>query len=597
MVDSRAAIEEIRNRLGIIEVVSEYVSIKRAGKSYKGCCPFHSEKTPSFTVSEEFQTWHCFGCGEHGDIFSFLMKAENLTFGEALERLAKRAGVEIERSKNRQTSRKELLASINSLASGYYFELLRRTPAALEYLRSRGLADATIEQFRLGYAAPAWDGLVRYLAKKSVNLKDAEEAGLIINGDRGYYDRYRHRITFPILDIQERIIGFGGRALGDDQVKYLNSPETPLFSKTRSLYGLNLARKKISEVGIAIVVEGYMDVISSHQAGFPNCIGTLGTALTEDHVKVLQRYTSKVVLAYDGDSAGIKAAVRGAAMFNEDECDVRIARLPGGDDPDSILRSGRVADFDRAISGAPAVTDYKLAVIEERHDLSSIDGRTAMLKEAVRVVAHVPASIERERLIRSLARHHPNYESGTTHAEDHIRDDVNALIRRIQSGDKAKSAIPAGAQVKSLTALDKAENAVLKVILTNGPGMQFALESLTPEDFSGETRPKAARILFEKFRDKKGIYLSEILGSVDENVGRYLSALAMQDDGPPVTEQTIRDHVGFIKNKLKKKRTSDVLAAHLRDGKIDPDSWSSGEMSKEYREFLRKTGRLPSLDE
>jgi DNA primase len=401
VADSRFAIEEIRNRVSVLEVISGYVTLQRSGKNYKGLCPFHAEKTPSFNVSEEFHTWHCFGCGEHGDVFSFLMKIENLTFPEVLERLAQKAGVQLESFRPRETSRRELLARINSLAAGYYSELLRRTPVALEYLRGRGLADQTIEQFRLGYAPAVWDGLLKYLGKKSISPGDAAQAGLVLRNDAGdYYDRFRHRIIFPILDIQERIIAFGGRTLAEDQVKYLNSPETPLFSKNRSLYALNLARKSISDAGSAVVVEGYTDAIAAHQSGFTNTVATLGTALTLEHIRVLSRYTKKVVLAYDSDSAGMAAALRGASMFIEAESDVRIARLPGGDDPDSLLRKGKVAEFDAAISGALPITYYNLALLREKHDLSTPAGRTSFLKEAVRILAEAPTFIEREQYIK-----------------------------------------------------------------------------------------------------------------------------------------------------------------------------------------------------
>lgn len=587
--------EEIRQRVGILDVVSEYVSLKRAGKSSKGLCPFHSEKTPSFTVSEEFQTWHCFGCGEHGDVFAFLMKIENLTFPEALERLAKRAGVELERFESRRTSRKELLSRINSLAAAYYSELLKQTPAALDYLRSRGLADQTIQQFRLGYAAPAWDGFVGHVTKKDIRPNDAVQAGLVIRSDRGsYYDRFRNRIIFPIFDIQERVIGFGGRALGDEEPKYVNSPETPLFSKTRSLYALNLARKSIAENGHAIIVEGYTDAIAAHQAGFSNCAATLGTALTLDHIRVLSRYAKRVVLAYDADSAGMTAALRGAAMFDEAECDVRIARLPGGDDPDSLLSKGRVSEFEAAMSEALPIVDYKLAILREQYDLSDPAGRATMLKHAVRLLADVPAAIEREKYIRGLARYHPNFESGTTRAEEHIRRDVELFAKR-RSGTGRK--LSADGVPKPTTALERAERSVLSILIRGEAGAETIVGSLAPEDFSNETGRAAAVLLFDMFQEKKGIYLPDLLEIADENLGRYLSELAMRDEGPPVDEKALQDYVALIENaKTKKLRTSDVLAPYLKQGVIDSSEGPHGQTIEELEAFLRKSGKLPGDD-
>ena len=597
MADSRDAKEEIRHRISVIDVVSEYVALKRSGKSHKGLCPFHTEKTPSFTVSEEFQSWHCFGCGEHGDVFSFLMKIENLTFSEALERLAKRAGIELERTQSHQTGQKERLSKLNSLAAAYYTGLLKQTPVAMEYLRSRGLADQTIEEFKLGYAAPAWDGLLRFLTNKNVSLSDAAQAGLIIRreGGEGYYDRFRHRIVFPILDIQERVIAFGGRAMGDEQPKYLNSPETPLFRKTWSLYGLNLARKVISDKSCAVVVEGYMDVITAHQAGFSNTVATLGTALTIEHISVLSRYTNKVVLAYDADSAGMTAALRGAAMFSDTECDVKIARLPSGDDPDSLLRKGRISEFEAAVAEALPIVDYKLTVLREQHELSDPVARAAMLKEAVRILAEVPTNAERERHIKGLTRWHPNYESGTTRAEDHIRADVERLIQRRSASGGGKSA---GESIqKPNTALGKAEISVLRALIRGEEGAVTIIDSLTPEDFTSEISHASAQHVFEMFKEKQGIYLPDLLEITDENVGRFLSGIAVSDEGPPISGQALQDCINLIKNsKQKRLRTSDVLAPYIKQGIIDASDAPREGTIEELEAFLRKSGKLPGGD-
>jgi DNA primase len=587
--NSREAIkEEIRQRINIVDVVSEYVALKHGGKSFKGLCPFHAEKTPSFTVSEEFQSWHCFGCSEHGDVFSFLMKIENLTFAEALERLAKRAGVELERFEGQQVSRKDQLAKVNTLAAAYYTALLKRSSAALDYLRERGLADQTIEQFHLGFAAPAWDGLLRYLTERRVDLNVAAEAGLIIKNDRGgFYDRFRQRIVFPILDIQERIIGFGGRALGEEQPKYLNSPETPLFSKTRSLYGLNLARKSISDGEFAIVVEGYMDVIAVHQAGFSNCVATLGTALTLEHIGVLSRYTKKVVLSYDADSAGMNAALKGAAMFDEAECDVRIVRLPRGDDPDSLLRKGQVSEFAAAISGALPIVDYKLRILREKYDLSDPAGRASMLKEAVHLLADLRTGVERDKFIVRLAKYHPNFESGTTRAEDVIRRDVEQLIQRRRGDRTALGAVRAG------SGLDKVERIVLGLVIRGGAEADAISQSLTADDFSSDQTRAAAQSVFGMFARKRGIYLPELLENSDAVLSRFLSEIAMQDDKEPVNETVLQDYLSKIKNsRLKRTRTSSVLSPYMVSGRIDPDKFH-GEHPQEYEEFLKKSGKKP----
>lgn len=596
MADSRNAIEQIRQRINIIDVVSDYVAIKRAGKSSKGLCPFHSEKTPSFTVSEEFQTWHCFGCGEHGDVFSFLMKVENLTFAEVLERLAKRAGVVLEAQGSRQPSSKDVIGKTNLLALTYFRGILKKSRPALEYLEKRGLTEETVEKFQLGCAAPEWDGLANYLTGKRVGLDKAALAGLVIKNDRGgYYDRFRNRVIFPIFDIQERVIAFGGRTLGDDQAKYLNSPETPLFSKNRSLYGMNFARKSISEIGYVIVVEGYTDVMMTHQAGFTNCVATLGTALTVEHIGVLSRYTNKIVLAYDSDSAGMKAALRGAAMFDEADCLVRIARLPAGDDPDSLLRKGKVEEFRSAIRGALPIVAYKLALIQEAHDLGKPGGRQAMLREAVKVLSEVSSSLEREKYIKTLAGYHPNFGSGTTRAEDHIRNDVDTLIRRRQGIDSqtANKRVP-----RPSSAVEKAERIVLRVLIEGGEDADIVRESLDADAFSSEISRRAARAIFEMLKKNISVNLPELLGESDAETGKYISELAMREDAPPISEEAVRDCISLLKkNNIRKKRTPDILAPYMKDGIINPSDWTEESTAEDYEAFLRESGKRRKADE
>lgn len=596
MVDSRDAVEEIRGRINILDVISEYVSLKRAGKSFKGLCPFHAEKTPSFNVSEEFQSWHCFGCDEHGDVFSFLMKIENLTFAEALERLAKKTGVELQRSKDRQTSRRELLSRINGLAAAYYAALLKRNPAALEYLVGRGLAEETIEEFRLGYAAPGWDGLATYLAGKKVSEGDAALAGLLIKGDRGYYDRFRHRVVFPILDIQERVIGFGGRAIGDDQPKYLNSPETPLFSKTRALYGLNLARKKIAAEDAAVVVEGYMDVIAAHQAGFGHCVATLGTALTTEHTNILSRYTKRIVLAYDADGAGMKAALRSAAMFLEAEFDVRIARLPKGEDPDSMLRRGATAEFASALSDAQPIVDYRLGLLRESHDLSTPAGKASMLREIARILAEIPSTLQREEYIRSLAvgRFHPSWESGRIGEVD-IRREIEQILRRRGAGPHRAPRVEEDRkqpESEPEARIGSAERSILRALIHGSEYTAVLADSVSPEDFSTESGREAASALMGMIEEQGAVSVPELLAAVGGGAGKIISELAVDDEGPPLTEEWLRGCAEFVKKaRLKRLRTQDVMQPFIREGIIE--AGDSPEQTRErLRAYLKESGKL-----
>ncbi|MBV9849213.1 MAG: DNA primase [Armatimonadetes bacterium] len=418
----RSDIDEVRRRTDLVSVVEKYVTLKRAGKGLTGLCPFHQEKTPSFHVSPEIGRWKCFGqCNESGDVFKFVQKIENLTFPEALERLALHAGVTLTRpappglgaggAARPAGDERERLYRINALALRFYRGILAKTPPALEYLRGRGIAHAAAEAFALGYAPDAWDMLAAHLARQGVDLADAERAGLVGKSERGsHFDKMRGRLVFPIFDVQDRPIAFGGRLLGTagpGAPKYWNSPETPVFSKSRTLYGLGRARKAIASEGRAVVVEGYTDVVAAHQAGFENVVATLGTALTEEHVKILARLAPVVLLAFDADSAGLKAAFRAAEIFEAQDVEVRVLGLPEGEDPDSLLHAGRRSDFERAMDEAMPLVQYRLERLIRKSDTGTEGGRLALFKKALPVLASVPSVIEREQYVKRLAPYHP----------------------------------------------------------------------------------------------------------------------------------------------------------------------------------------------
>src|SRR5579862_3221598 len=361
-MDDCSEIDLVRDRTDILHIVSFYVALKRAGRVWKGLCPFHNEKTPSFNVDPDLKRWHCFGqCSEGGDVIKFLQKVDNLTFGEALERLAIQAGVTLaplrkdgsrrrssegspEQAEDSEVSERERLFAAAECAARFYEETLARSSEAREYLQKRAIAHEAQKQFRLGYAGEDWDGLARFLSRQGVSVQDAVTAGLLVATDKkSYYDKLRGRIVFPILDAQERVIAFGGRLMEavEGRPKYLNSAETPLFTKGRALYGLWRARKAIAASGQAIVVEGYMDVIAAHQAGIENVVAALGTSLTEHHAQILGRFAQRALLSFDADAAGLKAAQRASQIFSARDIETRMLDLPEGEDPDSLLRAGR----------------------------------------------------------------------------------------------------------------------------------------------------------------------------------------------------------------------------------------------------------------
>jgi DNA primase len=439
--------ELVRSRTDIVALISPYTPLRRVGSKYKGLCPFHPEKTPSFNVDPETGRWHCFGaCSEGGDAFKFLQKIENLSFPEALERLAERAGITLTRTgqdreeSQRQQTERDRLYAVNTLALRFYRETLGRARMAQDYTRKRGLVHETMEQFGIGYAADDWSGLSEYLQSQRVHMEDAEKAGLVFasrRGDGTYTDKFRGRLMFPILDTQERIVGFGGRLLvpAENAPKYLNSPETPIFSKSKVLYGLNRAKKAIEKADRLLVVEGYMDVVACHQAGILNVVATLGTSLTDEHIRLIRRYTKNVVLSFDSDEAGVRAALRAAELFASnigagvagESGSLRVLSLPPGEDPDSLLGKGEAAAFRKAIDAALTVPEFRLKTLLARYDMQTEEGKMAFLREALLVVANVPSVLEQDLLLRRLASFHPAFAAGGSRAEESLRAEMTRL--------------------------------------------------------------------------------------------------------------------------------------------------------------------------
>ncbi len=408
-------ITAIKNSADIVEIISESVLLKKAGKNYLGLCPFHSEKTPSFTVSPEKQIFYCFGCGEGGNIFSFLMKKEGLAFPEAARMLARRCGIEIPTremspEQKRRMSERESLLAINRQAMDFFRHRLLDSTAeknAMAYLNTRGIKKEIIDSFCLGYAPTGWDNLAKFFTEKKISHTLAEKSGLIVprKSKSGFYDRFRDRIIFPIFDVGRQVIGFGGRILDDTLPKYLNSPETPLYNKSRSLYGLHYAKEKCRESNSVFIVEGYFDLIALHQHGILNSVATLGTSLTHEHVRILRGFigkTGKVVLVYDSDAAGIKAAQRSIPVFDKGFVDAQILVLPTGYDPDSYLFEFGSDAFLNAVSGAQGVMPFLIDSAMKKHGLS-IEGKIRIISDLKEPLSSINDSVARSLYIKELA--------------------------------------------------------------------------------------------------------------------------------------------------------------------------------------------------
>ena len=401
-------IDELMGRTDIVEVINARVPLKKAGREYKACCPFHGEKTPSFTVSPNKQFYHCFGCGAHGTALGFLMDFEHLSFPEAVEELASLAGLEVPREESPGGERRTDLYGLLDAVAAFYREELKRHAPAIDYLKARGVSGATAATFGLGWAPEAWDTVLKRFGRDEDAIRRLTTAGLLIERDGGgHYDRFRGRVMFPIRDARGRVIAFGGRVLGKDEPKYLNSPETPLFHKGRELYGLYEARQALRQIDRLLVVEGYMDVVGLREAGIPWAVATLGTATTPEHLERLFRVTEEVVFCFDGDRAGRQAAWR--ALENAlptlgEGRQVRFLFLPEGEDPDSLVRAEGAEAFTARLARALPLSDYLHDELAARVDMDSMDGRARLAELAKPLVAKVPEGVFRALLVRRIAR-------------------------------------------------------------------------------------------------------------------------------------------------------------------------------------------------
>lgn len=465
---------EIKMRLDIVDIISEYVSLKKAGSNFKGLCPFHSEKTPSFTVSPSKQFYYCFGCGESGDLITFLRKIENLTFHEALERLAKRAGIEYKPIKGKpEQNRLSVLLSLLREAADFYRKNLLETHEAMDYLlKERKLSPESIEGFYLGFAPKEWDSLLSHLKKKGYRDIDIKDAGLISYSEKGSYDLFRGRIIFPIFNLQGNITGFGGRVMDDSLPKYINSPETPLFKKGESLFGLYQAREGIKKYGFAVITEGYLDVIMCHQQGFKNVVAPLGTALTEKQILLLRRMTDRIMLLYDGDQAGISAAKRAISLLLESSIRPLIVLLPEGEDPDSFLKTNPPSSLQSLLESPLGLVEFYMRIADRQERLET-------LKELTGLIARIEDPIIRGEYIKNLSQK-------ADFKEEFLIEEIKTIRSRGSKSPRAADKSGHKAQEDSLKLLSP-EALLIAVILQYPERSGYILKSLKPEDIEDKT--------------------------------------------------------------------------------------------------------------
>lgn len=491
-------IEEVRTRNDIVEVISGYVRLQKKGSNYFGLCPFHNEKSPSFSVSPGKQMYYCFGCGAGGNVITFLMEYENQTFPEAVRTLAQRAGIalpEADDSKEaRQAdSRRAKLLEINKEAAKYFYYQLRteRGSVGMEYLRKRGLSDETMNHFGLGYANKYSNDLIQYLKSKGYSEDLIRDAGLCnVDEKHGMYDKFWNRVMFPIQDINHRVIGFGGRVMGDGKPKYLNSPETEIFDKSRNLYGLNFART--SRKGNVILCEGYMDVIAMHQAGFTQAVASLGTAFTSGQASLLRRYANEILLSYDSDGAGVNAALRAIGILKEAGMTGRVINLEPYKDPDEFIKALGGEEFQKRLDHAENSFFFELRQLQKNYDLSDPEQKTAFHREIARKLCTFSEEVERENYIEAVAqKYHISFENlrrlvGTYAAQTGLAQPVI----RPKSGVQKKNTAAEGI---------KNSQKLLLTWLVEQPQLYRQISKyISPKDFTEGLYEKVADRLFEE---------------------------------------------------------------------------------------------------
>ncbi len=528
-------LEEIKSRLDIVDIISEYISLKKTGQNWKGLCPFHSEKTPSFIVSPSKQIYRCFGCGSGGDIFTFLSKHENLSFQESLDILAKKAGVTLKKTRKQAAAAgtKENLHNIYRDASKFYQEKLMQSKSAVSYLESRGIDNKARNLFSIGYAPKRWDELLSYLKKKGYKAETIKTSGLAVHGTKGYYDTFRDRIIFPIFDMRGEGIAFGGRVMDDSMPKYLNSPESPVFSKSRVLYGLSSAKDSIKKKGFAFFVEGYLDVITAHMHGFSNAVAPLGTAITQEHSKLIKRFTQEVIVVFDSDLSGIKAAKSALGILLENGLDAKVLSLPAGEDPDSFLRKRGKDAFTGMLEKSVSFIDFFMM---------QNDDRRSTCREAVETIARIPDSIVRGDYVKQLS-------DRTRYNERDIRESLLQIMKKNIPGGKTAGKLSGNSDVQTKFR-PKDEVYILQVLLQFPEKSEKIFAAIAEVDF----KDPDVRAILNKFKitavssQKDRFNFENLISDFDGDAKNLLVELAFKSEFED-PEKVFKDCLNRLKAK------------------------------------------------
>ena len=585
---SEEIIEQVRQSNDIVDIISQYVHLTRKGRNYFGLCPFHNEKSPSFSVSPDRQIFHCFGCGVGGNTYTFLMKIEGIGFKEAIEQLAEKANIQLPTIQNTEENAKEELKAkvykINQFTAEFYHQNLYKPTAknAQEYVKKRKLTQNTLETFKIGFSGK-YDELYKSLKTQGFGEKEILESGLVIKNDKGQFiDMYRNRLMIPICDIRGRVIAFGGRVLDDSKPKYINSPENIVYSKGRHLFGLNVAKKDCSKK--LLIVEGYMDAISLYQRGITNVVAALGTALTEQQGWLLRKSTEQVILGFDADTAGQTAIARSMEILQKMGCDMRVLQIDGAKDPDEFVLKFGEGRFKLAMDNAISLVEFKVKSLSKDINIENASDKIKFLNEIAKILAKVDNTMEREIYIEKIAK-------GYNISKEAIYAEVNKLIYTSSKADNLLQGKVVKTQIikrneKEENSIDEdlknREDTIIALLLdANTKVFQKIKEKIEPEDFKDETNKKIIIKLYEEL-EKQDTNLNKLIDEFDEQTQNHITEVMATDYGIENTEKAVED----ILSKYERERLESQKKYILKELETEQDGEAKKKLSKELSNII-----------
>lgn len=585
-------IEEVKQSNDIVEVISQYVHLKRSGRNFFGLCPFHNEKSPSFSVSPDKQIFHCFGCGVGGNAITFISKIEGVGFKESIELLAERAGITLPTIQSNSDSKKEELKSkvykVNAFTADYYHKKLyqKESKIAQEYIKQRKLNNETLESFKIGYSGN-FDELYQALKKEGFGEEEILESGLVNKNDRGMYiDRYRNRLMIPILDERNRVIAFGGRVLDDSKPKYINSPENIVYSKGRHLFGLNVAKK--GDTKKLLIVEGYMDAISLHQRGITSVVAALGTALTPQQGWLLRKNTEKVILGFDADGAGQTAVMRAMEVMQNMGCDMRVLQMEGAKDPDEFVVKYGTARFQKLIDEAISLIEFKVKVLQQDLNLENASDKIKFLNEIAKLISKIDNTMEQEIYIEKISK-------GYNISKEAIYGQVNKLQYANNKATKtleSKKKIVVHKETKTNTEISdeikKRENTIIAILINNPEDFTAIKENIKVEDFQDELNKKIAEAIYlelEKGNENVSVVLNHI---EDDDIQSHLTEIMAEDYGIIDNQKAIEDIVQKYQRERLEKRRDEILIQE----KQETDEQKKKDLRRELNDIIFKLVKI-----